>query len=233
LLPKAENGEFISGDRRVNQNVLLTALHTIFVREHNRICEDVTTRNSALTDEEVYQIGRNYVIGLIQHITFDDWFPNMLGRMIFNKYIGDYKFDPETNPGIFTEFQVGALRVFDSFIPTHVTRQDLDFGLQLGSIEYKHIIENPELINKTSFAEYLTAAGRLSVKAKRVDLINDLRESFISPDFPNEETDLYSLNLQRGRDHGVGSLKDIREALGLSPVNISQAFINQPRLDCL
>jgi peroxidase len=32
FLPKTEKGEFISGDRRVNENVLLTVVHTIFLR---------------------------------------------------------------------------------------------------------------------------------------------------------------------------------------------------------
>lgn len=153
--------------------------------------------------------------------------------MTFNKYIGDYKFDPEANPAIFTEFQVGGLRVFDSFIPPNIFRFNPDQALQLGTIKYKDAIENPELINKTSIAEYISGATRGMIKTKTVELIDDLRDSFITPELPNQETDLYSINLQRGRDHGVGSLKDIREALGLPPANISQAFIHQPRLDCL
>lgn len=186
-----------------------------------------------MKDEEVYQIARNYVIGLIQHITFDEWLPSMFGRMTFNKFIGDYKFDPEANPAIFTELQVGALRVFDSFIPPNIFRFNPNQASKIGTIKYKDAIENPELINRTSIAEYISGATRGMIKTKTVELIDDLRDSFITSELHNQETDLYSINLQRGRDHGVGSLKDIREALGLSPANISQAFIHQPRLDCL
>ncbi len=114
--------------------------------------------------------------------------------------------------------------LLDSFIPSTVARFGPKQGHTLQIIRYKDIIENPELINRTSVSEFLVTLSRVRVKARHADIIDDLRESFISPDFPNEETDLYSLNLQRGRDHGVGSLKDIREALGLSPTNISQTF---------
>ncbi len=153
--------------------------------------------------------------------------------MTFNKFIGEYKFDPEANPAIFTEFQVGALRVFDSFIPSFIFRFHPDQASHVGMIKYKDAIENPELINKTSISEYISGATRGMIKTKTVELIDDLRNNFITSELPNQDTDLYSLNLQRCRDHGVASLKDIREALGLSPANITQAFVGQPRLNCL
>lgn len=34
-----QGGLFIAGDDRVNENIVLTSLNTLFVREHNRICE--------------------------------------------------------------------------------------------------------------------------------------------------------------------------------------------------
>lgn len=46
-------------------------MHTIFMREHNRICDRVVTANSSLSDESVFQIARNYVIGLYQKIVYD------------------------------------------------------------------------------------------------------------------------------------------------------------------
>jgi peroxidase len=71
LLPFNNATGFISGDVRVNENIALTGFHTIFMREHNRICDLTLAKNPSLTDEEVFQIARNYVIALIQHISFD------------------------------------------------------------------------------------------------------------------------------------------------------------------
>jgi len=87
-LPKDQAGGFIAGDVRVNENAALTIFHTIFVREHNRICEQVLNKNSSLNDEEVFQIARNYVIGLVQHITFDEYLPILLGKSQYGALIG-------------------------------------------------------------------------------------------------------------------------------------------------
>lgn len=74
MLPKDNTGKsFLAGDFRVNENFGLTAMHALWVREHNRICDEVKKNNSELNDEEIYQIARNYVIGLIQKITFYDF----------------------------------------------------------------------------------------------------------------------------------------------------------------
>ena len=38
MLIRDLDGTFFSGDTRVNDNIGLTSIHTIFVREHNRLC---------------------------------------------------------------------------------------------------------------------------------------------------------------------------------------------------
>ena len=39
LMPKDDMGFFEGGDVRANENFALTALHTIWMREHNRLCD--------------------------------------------------------------------------------------------------------------------------------------------------------------------------------------------------
>lgn len=60
---------FDAGDRRVNEQVPLTVLHTVFMREHNRVADALAYYNSHWDDETIYQEARRIVIAEIQHIT--------------------------------------------------------------------------------------------------------------------------------------------------------------------
>lgn len=70
---------FVSGDKRVNENIVLTAINTLFVREHNRICETMSRIFGHLSDEQLYIYGKNYVAALVAKITYDDYLPLLLG----------------------------------------------------------------------------------------------------------------------------------------------------------
>ena len=63
LLPKlmGKNGtEFMAGDCRVRENPGLSSLHTIFVREHNRIATFLGTYLPEWSDEDIYQFTRRH-----------------------------------------------------------------------------------------------------------------------------------------------------------------------------
>ena len=58
-LPKLD-GEYAAGDVRARENPGLSSLHTIFVREHNRIASTLAAMDSSLSDEELYQRCRRF-----------------------------------------------------------------------------------------------------------------------------------------------------------------------------
>ena len=51
FLPKNDDGLFFAGDERVNENFFLASYHTIFVREHNRQCDRLKSKDQSLNDE--------------------------------------------------------------------------------------------------------------------------------------------------------------------------------------
>ena len=57
LLERADNDEpeFTGGDVRARENPGLTSLHTLFVREHNRIATALSTMAPQWVGEELYQ----------------------------------------------------------------------------------------------------------------------------------------------------------------------------------
>ncbi|CAB4028055.1 Peroxinectin A, partial [Paramuricea clavata] len=70
---------FLAGDTRANIQPGLTAIHTVFVREHNRICDEYLKDKPNASDEEVFQYARKIVIAELQAITFREYLPSLLG----------------------------------------------------------------------------------------------------------------------------------------------------------
>lgn len=70
---------FKAGDVRANAHPQLAALYTLWIRQHNRIAEELKSYNESLTDEELFQEARKIVVAYIQHITYSEWLPALLG----------------------------------------------------------------------------------------------------------------------------------------------------------
>ena len=73
---------FFAGDSRVTEQPLLTLMHTLWMREHNRVARRLASLNPTWTDETIFQEARRIVIAEIQHITYAEWLPNLLGNKI-------------------------------------------------------------------------------------------------------------------------------------------------------
>ena len=68
------------GDSRVNEQPDLTAIHTIWHREHNRVARKLLNYNPYWTDETIYQEVRRIVIAEFQHIVYNEWLPLIIGK---------------------------------------------------------------------------------------------------------------------------------------------------------
>ena len=70
---------FLAGDVRANEQVGLTATHALFLREHNRLADQLHTQNPALSDEQLYQAARKIVGAEMQIITYKEFLPALMG----------------------------------------------------------------------------------------------------------------------------------------------------------
>jgi peroxidase len=108
---------FLAGDVRVNQHITLVAIHLLFAREHNRIAQALHQLNPHWDDDLLFEESRRIVVAEIQHITYNEWLPLIIGREAMlrfslfsrsNEYSSDY--DEEINPSMTNEFTGAAFR---------------------------------------------------------------------------------------------------------------------------
>lgn len=71
---------FLAGDGRSNQIVTLAALHTVWMREHNRLADGLAAMNAHWDDERVFQEARRIVGAQLQHIVYGEWLPLVIGE---------------------------------------------------------------------------------------------------------------------------------------------------------
>lgn len=205
------NGQFLAGDVRANENLVLTSIHTLFVREHNRLAKLVSKNSPEASDEEIYQICRKIVAAEIQIITYNEFLPAVLGE--FAPSLSDYRFDKRTDPAIATEFSTALFRVGHTMLSSEISLEDgSTLFLRDAFFNPFYLYQNPENVD-------LILAGLNNKPHQRIDpfIIDDVR-NFLFGRPGMGGLDLASLNIQRGRDHNLPKYNIVRQSYGLSPV---------------
>lgn len=224
LLPTDDNGSFLAGDIRADENIELTSMHTLFVREHNHWADKIATDNPELIDEQIYQQARAIVIAELQAITYNEFLPSLLGRNALSRYEG---YDSSVNPTIANEFSTAAYRFGHSVI-----NEDIEFFGDDGrpvrdEVELREAFFNPALLQETGIDSILKYVA--SSESEEIDLqVVDSLRNFLFGAPGQGGLDLASLNIQRGRDHGLADYNAVREAYGLPRVEGFDEITSDP-----
>ena len=206
---------FIAGDIRANEQVGLTSMHTLFMREHNRVADLMHHHFPRLRDDAIYEAARAWVGALIQVITYKEFLPMLLGPDALKPYSG-YK--REVNPGIATEFSTAGYRVGHTLLsPVLLRLKKNGHTIPEGNLALREAFLVPWRLTNEGGIEPLLR-GLATNRAQEIDnyVIDDVRNFLFGPP-GSGGFDLASLNLQRGRDHGIPTYNDVRLALGLTP----------------
>jgi len=217
---------FVAGDIRVNDNIELSAIQSLFVREHNRLAGQIAKQNPAWSDEQVYQRAKKLVTAEIQSITYNEFLPSLLGSNAIAPYSG-YK--ANVNPSISNEFSTAAFRIGHSMLADDVEFLDNDGNETREEISLAEAFNNPAVLVETGvdpLLKYLASDNSEEIDTKIVDGLRNFL--FGTPGAGG--LDLASLNIQRGRDHGLSDYNSTRAALGLGKVTSFSQITSDPAL---
>uniref|UniRef100_A0A8B9BRF9 Eosinophil peroxidase n=1 Tax=Anser brachyrhynchus TaxID=132585 RepID=A0A8B9BRF9_9AVES len=208
---------FLAGDSRANEMLELACMHTLFVREHNRLARGLKRLNPHWNGEKLYQEARKIVGAMIQIITYRDYLPLLLGTSL-QKWIPCYQgYNEAVDPRISNVFTL-AFRFAHASIPPSVGRLNQN---------YKPI--NPKLqLSKTFFGVWRIVkeggidpflrnlmASKAKLMTQKQMVVDELRDRL----FEQVERigfDLPALNMQRCRDHGLPGYISWRQFCRLS-----------------
>lgn len=204
---------FVAGDLRVNTHAVLTTIHTLFVREHNRWCDQIIKDSPQIVnnDEEIFQLARKLTGAVIQAIFYNELLPLLIGQDTLSPYKG---YDKTTSAQVTSEFATAINRLGHSSVSENIllNGQELDIT---------KIFFNPQIVEKNGIEPFLEGLFSSTMREINTGVVPALREFLFNPpqQFPHMFFDLAAIDMQRGRDHGIGNYNDLRKAYGLEPLS--------------
>ncbi len=227
FLPKDAAGFYIAGDERANEHIGLTAMHTLWVREHNRIADAIACQHPNWNDEQLFQEAKRVVIAELQSITYNEFMPALIGE---NTLPGYWEYTNEQNPGYDTNvkanishlFATSAFRFGHSMLSPLLLRLDKDGNeIEDGHVPLRSAFFQPDLLeeNMVGIAPIFRGFAYQTAQALDPMVVDDIRNFLILSPGGSLGFDLAALNIQRGHDHKLKSYNDVRAALGLRRID--------------
>jgi Ca2+-binding RTX toxin-like protein len=203
---------FIAGDVRSNENVALTSMHTVWLREHNTQVDKLKALHPEWSQDDLFNSARVIVEAEYQHVVYEEYLPLLLGAENIPDYQG---YNSGVNAGITHEFASAAYRLGHSQISSTIHRTNEDGSTYVdGDLNLFEAFFQPKTLVDGGGVDPIIR-GLTSNLGQEVDpfIVDDVRNLLFGP--PGEGQDLGVLNIMRGREHGIPPLNDVREALGL------------------
>ncbi|KAI4456683.1 oxidase/peroxidase [Holotrichia oblita] len=218
---------FLGGDSRFGEQPALTAMHTIWLRFHNQVAGVLQATNPQWSDEKLYQEARRIIGALIQHITYKEFLPVLLGPEVIELFGLSLKskeyytsYDQTINPATANSFSTAAFRFGHSLVQNSFVRSTINHQRLRNNVSIHDEHENPENIWSQG------SLGRLILGLSNQP--TQMRDEFIGDELTNHlfqsgeapfGMDLAAINIQRGRDHGIPPYTSWRQPCSLSPIN--------------
>lgn len=208
-------GAFESGDARVMENPELTATTTLFMREHNYWVGQLHAQHPDWSGDQLYNMARAITTAEYENIVYSEYLPMLIGPVL-----GPYNgYDSSQNAQISQEFSAAAFRVGHSQISETQEGVDNSGVTTFTQGLSQAFFNSPEMDMANGIDPLLRSLSLDFAQATDVYVVPTLRNLLTASLVGGgvDLIDLIAIDIQRERDVGVGSLNQVRSALGLAP----------------
>ena len=212
----------IVGDKRGDENIALLAMHTLWVRNHNYLARKLSEINRKWGGEQIFQTAKKINGALWQHIVYNEWLPKLYDIPRYSKVVRGTKkwkrttYKPKQDPSIINSFSAAAFRFGHSLVPNQFSQMRSDFNEYAPAIPLQKAFFNSTPIYTDGIEP--TMMGLCANMTGNIDnnIAHGLHQKLFV--FPNSRlfNDLMSLNIQRGRDHGIPTYMHWRRSCGFA-----------------
>ena len=199
------------GDERGDENLALHSMHTLWVREHNRIAKKLKIYNPDWSGDRLYDNARKIVGGIFQKIVFKEWLPKIAKLETYSGY------NKNVDASIANVFSTAAFRFGHSLIPNEFTFLDKDYNEEREPITLRRAFLNRRTANNRGIES--TMLGLIGNRSNAIDnrfVFGVARRVLLRTE--ERRADLLAYNIQRGRDHGLATYGEWAEICGFPEV---------------
>lgn len=205
--PKYEGGTFHCGDERCAEHVLLSSLHALFLREHNRWCDHLDATQEEWTEEQKFWKARSLTVAVIQHITYSEWLPALFGSQQYLINVVD-GVEKGQYTRIATEFGAVAYRFGHSMVAD-----------KLGELELRNLFFVPSQTISLGVSSILSRALDQHSETADNKVVDGLRNFLFMTNNMTVSEDLEVRNIYRAREIEMISYQDLCACYGTTPTN--------------
>ncbi|GAA5219634.1 peroxidase family protein [Membranihabitans marinus] len=205
---------FVSGDPRINQNLVIASMVTLFLREHNRLCDVIALESPGLTDEQIYQKARSLVSGMIQNITYNEWLPSI------GIYLEEYQgYNPNIDPDVSNEFCAAGFKIWNTLQNERISLMDDRCETdRFGSIAFNDLLHDPLSLLQIDIDPLMKGLASERQLNMDYEVVDGIRNFELRSDNIEIKTDWIAMDIMRARERGLPDYNTMRMELGLAPI---------------
>ncbi|KAJ7374154.1 hypothetical protein OS493_009494 [Desmophyllum pertusum] len=201
------------------------------VREHNRIAQGLKAINQEWDGEKVFYETRKIVAAQHQHITYNEFLPEILDQSYIDRYglkledKGFYTgYNSSIDPSIASSFAAASFRFGHSQIQDLMSRYGKKYQKKYAPFPTKDYFNPAQMYDVSHGGIDGLIRGLVKDHSQKVDgsFAKAVQQELIRG--PGDLSDLAAINIQRGRERGLPGYNTFRSLCGLQKATSFDQF---------